>query len=137
MAERRTLDTAKTQRLVVLDYDGGDHNHGKYLNMKDLTAILSTLKRPAMLVGAARKGLTLYRRDRDLPRLIAGGPSGAAPGSMLLETEAELERTRAAGDGSYSVTSHIAVLTALLFEARLGGPAQPIPSGSSALRRAT
>jgi uncharacterized protein DUF6477 len=85
--------------------------------MSDLRKTLNCLKRPRMLVGAARKGLTLYRRDRDLPR-IAGGGIGT-PAQRLLEREDQLERTRREGDVTYSVARHIAVLTALLAEASL------------------
>lgn len=84
--------------------------------MTDLAARLALLKRPKMLVGAARRGLTHYRRDRDLPRLVK---SAANTSSALLAREEELEATRAQRGAGYSAALHIAILTALLAEAAL------------------
>ena len=46
--------------------------------MTDARPILADLRRPRILMRAARHGLADYRRDRDLKRLIDGG---AAAGS--------------------------------------------------------
>ncbi|MDR5653242.1 DUF6477 family protein [Ruixingdingia sedimenti] len=87
----------------------------------DLRCLLADLRRPRLLIRAARCGLADYRRDRDLPRTL--GP--AAPRTpetafvALLDAEARLETIRQAGDATYSVTRHVAVLIALLAEARL------------------
>ena len=40
--------------------------------MTDFRALLSELRRPQMLIRAARCGLCDYRRDRDLRRLLQG-----------------------------------------------------------------
>lgn len=87
--------------------------------MTDLRNALSALQRPRILVGAARKGLALYRRDRDLPRILGEAPATGGSGEKLIGLEQRLEQTRASGDITYSVSRHIAVLTALLAEARL------------------
>ncbi|MEM8789463.1 MAG: DUF6477 family protein [Pseudomonadota bacterium] len=84
--------------------------------MSDLHAALSALKRPRLLVGAARKGLLFYRRDRDLKAALRGSAPGPVA-DRLLETEARLEEIRQAGTAGYSVSDHIAVLTALIAEA--------------------
>ncbi|WP_112323147.1 DUF6477 family protein [Oceanibium sediminis] len=87
--------------------------------MRDLSTSLANLRRPRLLVGAARKGLCLYRRERDLPRILGETPGRTGLGDKLMGLEQKLEQTRARGDVTYSVSRHIAVLTALLAEARL------------------
>jgi hypothetical protein len=91
--------------------------------MNELASILTALRRPKILIRAARAGVVDYRRERDLRRLLrqarsAGGPQ--AIGSLLAE-ESRLESTRAAGEATYSIQRHVAVLTAILAEARLMG----------------
>lgn len=89
--------------------------------MTDFRNLLSDLRRPALLLRAARFGLTDYQRDRDLKRLLresaAGGPEKTLP--RLLHEENMLEETRKAGDASYSLTRHIELLIALLAEVNL------------------
>lgn len=88
--------------------------------MSDLVSTLSTLKRPRILVGAARKGVGFYRRERDLEPLLKSLRSPAdADSEQLLAAEAQLEQTRSNGGSGYSLTNHIAVLTALIAEAAL------------------
>lgn len=89
--------------------------------MTEVHSMLSTLRRPRLLIRAARFGMGDYRRERDLKRLIHSdrpvGPESAVP--RLLSEEDRLEQTRKAGDASYSLARHIEVLIALLCEARL------------------
>lgn len=87
--------------------------------MSEFCKTLASLRRPRLLMRAARFGLEDYRRDRDLRRLIkgAGSPEDTVP--SLLTVEEQLEATRRAGDASYSIARHIEVLIALLAEARL------------------
>lgn len=87
--------------------------------MSDFCKTLAALRRPRLLMHAARFGLGDYRRDRDLRRLVRSGGSPEETVPSLLSAEEELEATRQAGDASYSVTRHIEVLIALLAEARL------------------
>lgn len=96
----------------------------KYLGgkpMHDFRTFLSQLRRPRLLVRAARHGLQDYRRDRDLARLIRTGdnPHPEAALEQLFETEEILEATRRAGDANYSIARHIEVLIAMMAEARL------------------
>ena len=88
--------------------------------MTDIIRSLSTLRRPRILISAARAGIADYRRERDLKRLLKN--TKAAPeqtiGTLLAE-EGLLEETRSQGDATYSIQRHVAVLTALLAEARL------------------
>lgn len=87
--------------------------------MSDLHAFLANLRRPRLLIRAARHGLADYRRERDLRRLIGHlAPPDRAVTNLLREEE-RLEETRRAGDAAYSVARHIEVLIALLGELRL------------------
>lgn len=91
--------------------------------MTDFRAILATLRRPRLLIRAARLGMEDYRRDRDLGRLTdCATPESALP--RLLEQEDALERTRISGDAAYSVTRHVDVMIALMAEVRM----QPRPA---------
>lgn len=88
--------------------------------MTDFRALLSNLRRPQLLIRAARFGLSDYRRDRDLKRLLDGqqpSPDRSVP--RLLSEEERLEEDRRAGDAGYSVAHHIEVLIALMAEVRL------------------
>lgn len=95
--------------------------------MTDLATVLNALRRPKILIRAARAGVADYRRDRDLKRLLrltrSAAPQAAISG--LLAEERRLEATRAAGDATYNIQRHVAVLTAILAEARL------MPGGGS------
>ncbi|WP_432450104.1 DUF6477 family protein [Aliiroseovarius marinus] len=89
--------------------------------MSNASNLLSQLRRPRLLVRAARFGLVDYNRDRDLKKLMKStftpSPEHAVDG--LLEEEARLEDTRRAGDAGYSVSRHVEVLIALMAEMRL------------------
>lgn len=87
--------------------------------MSDFRKTLSELRRPRLLMRAVRFGMSEYRRDRDLRRLIDGDapPERALP--RLIHAEAVLEDTRLRGDSTYSVARHIEVLIALMNEVRL------------------
>lgn len=89
--------------------------------MTDLKCLLSNLKRPRLLIRAARHGLMDYRRDRDLRRIIgadvAPAPSVTVP--RLLTEEEHMETIRRDGNAAYSIARHIEVLIALMAEAQL------------------
>ena len=89
--------------------------------MTDLTLRLDTLRRPRLLIRAARAGQTEYNRNRDLKRLMRGDapPAPARALARLMDLEAELEATRRAGDAAYSLGRHVEILIALMAEARL------------------
>lgn len=91
----------------------------------DLATILAALRRPKILVRAARAGVVDYRRDRDLRRILRLGRAAAPRHALdhLLAEESRLEETRAAGEATYSIQRHVAVLTAILAEARLASGA--------------
>ncbi len=87
--------------------------------MTDFRAMLADLKRPQMLIRAARLGLCDYRRERDLKRLLHGQPSLSRSIPRLLSEEGRLEEIRKSGDAGYSVGHHIELLIALIAEVRL------------------
>lgn len=76
-------------------------------------------RRPRLLLSAARHGLSLYRRDRDLPRLLTLAESRMPPLDALFTAEARIETARRNGAATYSFARHIEVLIALLAELRL------------------
>jgi hypothetical protein len=83
-------------------------------------AQLAALRRPRILIRAARAGVTDYRRERDLKRFMRN-PKSTPPQAAfetLLAEEGRLEDIRGRADGTYSVQRHVAVLTALIAEAR-------------------
>lgn len=89
--------------------------------MTDFRSFLTNLRRPRLLIQAARFGICDYRRDRDLRRLI-GTPQPPAPDRALpalIAAEEQAEATRRAGDAAYSITRHVDLMIALMAEARL------------------
>ena len=87
--------------------------------MTDFRIILANLRRPRLLIRAARFGLEDYRRDRDLSRLLQDSDSSETILPTLLAEEARLEYSRKTGDLTYPVVRHIEVLVALMAEANL------------------
>jgi hypothetical protein len=88
--------------------------------MDTLNHRIDALKRPRLLVRAARLGLAHYRRERDLTRLLGA----AIPTSVnslvevLLGREAGMEEARSGGEAHYSAPMHLDVLIALIAEAQ-------------------
>ena len=90
---------------------------------------LKSLRRPRLLIRAARFGIADYNRDRDLKRLIrvVAAPSPAKALDGLLAAEAEAEANRTSGAAGYSVARHVELLIALMAESLLvkgKGPGQ-------------
>ncbi|MGR3291332.1 MAG: DUF6477 family protein, partial [Paracoccaceae bacterium] len=77
--------------------------------MIDFIKILSNLKRPRLLIRAARFGLQEYNRDRDLKRVMktASAPTPQYAVNNLMAEEAELEQNRQTGGANYSVARHV------------------------------
>lgn len=89
--------------------------------MNDLLQIVTDLKRPKLLIQAARAGLVDYNRNRDLRRLTRASivPNPQTAVAALLAEEDRLEETRRKGCANYSFTRHIEILIAMIAEARL------------------
>jgi hypothetical protein len=89
--------------------------------MTDQIDLMSSLRRPKLLIRAARFGQRDYNRRRDLKRLIAA-PEMPRPEEalrVLLAEEERLEDARREGSAAYSFLRHIEVLIAMMAEARL------------------
>lgn len=88
--------------------------------MLDIHTLLKNLKRPSLLVRAARFGIDDFRRETDLPRLLGTektlGPSDAI--MRLLDLESELNEDRISHAADYSLARHIDTLTAIMAEQR-------------------
>lgn len=88
--------------------------------MTDSTRLLAELRRPRLLIRAARLGMAEYNRTRDLKRLVhmPDTPPPERALATLFAVEAEMEETRRKGAAHYSLARHIEVLIALLAESR-------------------
>ena len=93
--------------------------------MTDIHSHMSALRRPRILVRAAKFGLSDYVRDRDLKRMFApdAPPRPGQAVQPLIDREAEIEAGRQAGGAAYSAARHVEVLTALIAETRLAADA--------------
>ena len=89
--------------------------------MQDLLSMLSVLRRPRLLIRAARLGAREYSRDRHLRRLLGYGalPRPAAALLRLMELERSLNESRCANEAAYSLPRHLDVLIAMMGEAQL------------------
>lgn len=89
--------------------------------MTDPVTRITALRRPPMLVSAARHGTSIYDRARILPRLLDGRLPTCAEETltMLLGLEAGHEEARRRQEAGYSVARHVETLIALMAEARL------------------
>ena len=91
--------------------------------MTDHIDSLNDLRRPGLLIRAARHGLMEYDRKKHLRRVLPGietPPPGRAI-AALAEREAQHEATRKAGVAGYSVARHLEALIALMAEIRFAG----------------
>ena len=89
--------------------------------MNDLLTKLDTLKRPRLLIRAARIGIDEYRRDVHLRRHLGHGPlprSGAAL-ARLVELESGVNQQRRERQAGYSSVQHVDLLIAMMGEARI------------------
>ena len=89
--------------------------------MLDVISMLQALRRPPLLMRAARIGAEDYRRETHLPRLLGYGvlPRHTQALLKLMEMEGNLNEQRVAGNASYSLAKHVDTLIAMLGEARV------------------
>jgi len=89
--------------------------------MQDILSMLNSLRRPRLLIRAARFGTRDYRRERHLQRILGYGglPRPATALMRLMELEREQEDNRQADDASYSLSRHLDLLIAMMGEAEL------------------
>ena len=89
--------------------------------MKDILSRLHDVKRPGLLIRAARIGAKDYHRGTHLLRLIGDTPpaSGGAALMQLMDLEAEINECRENERAGYSPARHVDILIAMMGEARL------------------
>lgn len=89
--------------------------------MQDLLDTLRALRRPPLLIRAARIGLDDYRREIHLRRHMHDGtlPFSAEALIRLIRAEAILEQDRRIHAMGYSPMQHVNILIAVMGEARL------------------
>lgn len=89
--------------------------------MKDILTALDGLRRPSLLIRAARIGAADYRRDAHLRAHFGYGalPRSAAALARLVEMEAEANQQRQSDRSRYSPARHVDLLIAMMGEARL------------------
>jgi hypothetical protein len=88
--------------------------------MTEAATDIAAIRRPKILIRAARAGVIDYHRDRDLKRLLRlnkAARAGIAIDTLLAE-EGRMETKRTSGEATYSIQRHVAILTALIAEAR-------------------
>ncbi|MEM6375308.1 MAG: DUF6477 family protein [Pseudomonadota bacterium] len=89
--------------------------------MTDLLTQLNTLKRPRLLINAARLGISDYRRDAHLTRHLGNEAPDNAKEALrqLMAIEHDLNQERETQAASYSVARHVEIMIAMMNEARL------------------
>lgn len=89
--------------------------------MQDVLSMLNTIRRPRLLIRAARLGARDYRRDRHLQRLLGYGqlPRPASALMRLMDLERAQNDMRREDDAGYSLPRHLDVLIAIMGEAGL------------------
>lgn len=96
-----------------------------HTEISSLLFAIAALRRPRLLIRAARAGQMDYNRSRDLRGLIDSACQSRAESllSALLDEEARLDSARRQGAADYNVMRHVAVTIALMAEARIYAPA--------------
>ncbi len=89
--------------------------------MQDILTRLNHMRRPRLLMRAARIGAEDYRRTLHLPRLMGHRrlPKQGEALMHLIEIEDALNDQRLNEDSSYNLLRHIDVLIAIVAEARV------------------
>lgn len=90
------------------------------------------LRRPRLLVRAAKAGLGAYNRKRDLRRALkceeTPAPGTALP--RLIAEEERLDQARRESAADYDVQQHLLLLIALIAEALQGAARPALPAGT-------
>ncbi|UYV39259.1 DUF6477 family protein [Rhodobacteraceae bacterium D3-12] len=98
--------------------------------MTDIFSMLNALRRPRLLIQAARAGSEDYRRDPHLYRLLGHRilPKSGEALLLLMEFEAEQNQLRLDKSSAYSLISHVDLLIAMMGEAQLVRAFQSAPT---------
>ena len=89
--------------------------------MPEILKALDSLRRPRLLIRAARIGAAEYRRDAHLRRHLGYGtlPRSAAALARLAEMEDTLNQQRHSDRTRYSAAKHVEILIAMMGEAQI------------------
>lgn len=89
--------------------------------MQETLNSVSALRRPRLLIRAARIGASQYSRDTCLRVHFGYGPLPRSTEALarLMEMEAALEEQRRRDGAGYSSSRHVNVLIAMMGEARI------------------
>lgn len=89
--------------------------------MQDVRTMLTGMRRPKLLVAAARLALPGYRRETGLRRLLLREdlPRSTEALVLLMDLERMHDARRRDDDAAYSPLRHLEVLVALMSEAQL------------------
>ncbi len=89
--------------------------------MLDISARIAQLRRPSLLIQAARFGLDEYTRDVHLRRILKtdGIPRPAPAVMQLLDVESAINTARIEKQATYSVARHVDAMIALMAEAQI------------------
>ena len=95
--------------------------------MNDILDRLDRMRRPNLLISAARIGAEDYRRETHLPRILGHGalPRHKAALARLMEIETGMNDIRIAENAAYSTMHHVDVMIAVIGEARIVRAALP------------
>ena len=90
------------------------------------------LRRPSLLIRAARAGQSGWRRNRDLPRLLRTDacprPGTALP--RLRAEEAQMNLARKDGAAEYDLQRHVMLMIAILAEMRAAVAEAPVAAAA-------
>ena len=89
--------------------------------MKDIHSHIRDLRRPKLLVSAARHGVDSYTRNIHLAQYITIDPL-PGPGVALMQLfdiEREMNDARLMKSGAYAPSQHIDILVAIMAEAHI------------------
>lgn len=89
--------------------------------MRDVLIIINGLRRPGLLLRAARAGAEGYSREGHLRRLLGPGRPPASGEALvrLLQDEGSVEQSRRDGRPGYSAVRHVDLLIAIMAEAQI------------------
>lgn len=89
--------------------------------MIDINTILRRIKRPSLLIKAARHGVDDYNRDVQLRRILKVEklPKTGPAILQLIEIEQSMDIACTENHTTYAISRHVEVLIAIMAEARL------------------
>ncbi|GHE04950.1 hypothetical protein U879_02540 [Defluviimonas sp. 20V17] len=80
---------------------------------------MGELRRPRLLIRAARLGMADYRRDRDLKRLLGAVPGPESSLAQLIAEETRMDAKRREGAAEYDLRRHLEIIIAMIAEAQM------------------